>query len=177
MLENAPSLKDFNSTLTGAIASHGWYVPCYHGIGGDWVVTNTAQFTAQMDALVAKSSQLWITAFKNAICYHKEKNSHQLKIMNEDENGWTLSFTDTLHNNAVYNQPLTIRMKKPSWSIISLQQGETILPFLTDGDTIMFNVTPNQGPILFIKTIVNSAEYHKADPAMSLYPNPTQNLL
>ncbi|MEP7230194.1 MAG: polysaccharide deacetylase family protein [Ginsengibacter sp.] len=146
--DNGPSIQQFDSTLYGAILHHGWYVTCYHGIGGEWISTSTLNFEAQLAALEKKKARLWITTFKNALCYHKERHCQKLEIISESAESLKLNLTDTLTDNAVFNQALTIRMKNPSRKIHSISQGNIDVPFISEKDTIQFNVVPDAGTII-----------------------------
>jgi len=172
-----PNVADFTYILNDMILNNGWYVPCYHGVGGDWVITSTALFTQQMDVLVSKSKQIWITTFKNAVCYHKERHCQSLTTVSEDANAWTLNLTDTLTNNAIYNQPLTIRMKKPSWTIYSIKQGMLDLVVTTETDSIMFNATPDAGNIVVSKKQGVTGQVTPDTSPIKIYPRPASELV
>jgi len=149
--DEGPSIEAFSSILDNAILKHGWYVTCYHGIGGQWLSTDTTNFKAQLHALESKKSKLWITTFKEALCYHKERHCQKLEMISEDANTLVVNLSDTLQNNAVYNQPLTIRMKRPAEDIFDIKQTDRIVPFILEKDSIQFNAVPDGGNIYFNK--------------------------
>jgi peptidoglycan/xylan/chitin deacetylase (PgdA/CDA1 family) len=146
--DKGPSIQEFNSILDTAILYHGWYVTCYHGIGGEWISTSTINFEAQLAALEKKKARLWITTFKSALCYHKERHCQKLKVISESAESLKLNLTDTLTDNAAFNQALTIRMKNPSRKIYAIIQGNIDVPFISEKDTIQFNVVPEAGTII-----------------------------
>lgn len=159
--DSGPSIQEFNSILDTAILHHGWYVICYHGIGGEWISTNTSNFQAQLNALEQKKARLWITTFKAALRYHKERHCQKLEVISENADSLKLNLTDTLSDNAVFNQALTIRMKNPSRKIHSISQGSINVPFLTGKDTIQFNVVPDAGMIILKYAKIRGAGHLK----------------
>ncbi|MFL5730865.1 MAG: polysaccharide deacetylase family protein [Cytophagaceae bacterium] len=147
-------IQTFKNIVNAVIVDGGWFIPQYHGIqtpGGYDNITSTV-FTAQMDALAAKSSQVWLATFAQTLKYHREHDSQKLAVVSEDASAWTLNLTDNLPN-ASYDQPLTIRMKKPSWTYTSIKQGSNTLNVITDGDTLQFNAVPDGGNIVINKGV------------------------
>jgi peptidoglycan/xylan/chitin deacetylase (PgdA/CDA1 family) len=146
-------ITTFKNIINALIIDGGWFIPQYHGIqtSGYDLITSSA-FTAQMDALSAKSSSLWLATFAQTLKYHKEHDSHNLVVVSEDASAWRLNLTDNLPN-ASFDQPLTIRLKSPSWVYTSITQGTKTLSVITDGDTLQFNAVPDGGNIIFNKGV------------------------
>ncbi|MEP7279897.1 MAG: polysaccharide deacetylase family protein [Bacteroidota bacterium] len=169
-----PDIQEFNSILDAAILHHGWYVTCYHGIGGEWISTSINNFEAQLNALEQKKGRLWITTFKEAFCYHKERHCQKLEVISENAESLKLNLTDTLRDNAVFNQPLTIRMKNPAGKIRSISQGNIDVPFVNEKDTVQFNVVPDAGTIIIkyakIRGTANLEKRDRNNGSIEYYP-------
>jgi peptidoglycan/xylan/chitin deacetylase (PgdA/CDA1 family) len=152
-VSSAVDITTFKNILNAVILDGGWFIPQYHGIqtSGFDLISSTA-FTAQMDALSARSSSLWLATFAQTLKYHKEHDSQKLVVVSENTSAWTLNLSDNLPD-ASFDQPLTIRMKAPSWVYTSVMQGTKPLNVITDGDTLQFNAVPDGGNIVFNKGI------------------------
>jgi peptidoglycan/xylan/chitin deacetylase (PgdA/CDA1 family) len=146
-------IATFKNILNAVITDGGWFIPQYHGIqtSGYDLITSTA-FTAQMDALSAQSSKLWLATFAQTLKYHKEHDSQKFVVVSENTSAWTLNLSDNLPD-ASFDQPLTIRLKAPSWTYTSITQGTKTLNVITDGDTLQFNAVPDGGNIVINKGV------------------------
>lgn len=148
----------FNTQITNVIAGGGLLTYLYHSVdnatnqyGDNWFaqVKQTA-LQAQLDALVAKKNTVWITTFSNALKYHKEKNCATL-TQTQAPNGttWKFNLTDTLANNSVFNQPLSIKLKMNGVNYTSItQNGIAIAIDKVQNDSILFHAVPDGGPII-----------------------------
>jgi hypothetical protein len=91
-----------------------------------------------------------------------------------------LNFTDNLPD-SIYYQPLTIRLKKPTWTISSIVQNYVTLSVMDDGDTVQFNATPDLGNIIINKAGAVAGMFSGSPCTGSCvvleqnYPNPTEN--
>jgi len=152
-VSSAVDITTYKNILNAVILDGGWFIPQYHGIqtSGYDLITSAA-FTAQMDALSAQSSSLWLAPFAQTLKYHKEHDSQNLVIVSEDAGAWRLNLSDNLPD-ASFDQPLTIRLKAPSWVYTSVTQGTKTLSVITDGDTLQFNAIPDGGNIVFNKGV------------------------
>ncbi|MFL5728252.1 MAG: polysaccharide deacetylase family protein [Cytophagaceae bacterium] len=118
--------------------------------GDNWyarVIQDSLQ--KQLDTLVSQKNVVWITTFAQAIKYHKEKNCAALsQIQAPDGSTWIVNLTDTLSNNAIYNQPLSLKLKMNgvNYNLIT-QNGNNLAIDSIYSDTIMFRAVPDAGQI------------------------------
>jgi peptidoglycan/xylan/chitin deacetylase (PgdA/CDA1 family) len=155
MIADGYTRKKFGKDLQKAIAKGGWYAPTYHGVGGGWIITSTDLFTSHMDELQKRKDQLWIATFKDVIAYHRERNCSRLNVISESDERLHLELTDTLKNDAIFNMPLTIRMKKTAgWAVRSISQSNTALKYRLENKTIQFDAIPDGGPIIIRKKTI-----------------------
>ncbi len=139
---------DVPQQLDSTIRAGGWYVATYHGIENGWLIVKTKDFTAHLEACKERRELLWIAPFVQVLKYHKERNCAQLQVVAQDRTTLTLALSDTLTDNSVWNQPLSLRVAAPRWSIKSVRQAGTALPFVRTGSTLLFDAVPDQGPIV-----------------------------
>jgi len=142
--------------ITEIIKTNGWFSPFYcdvNQVGGYNNVT-TELFQQHIDTIASQSADLWITPFGNASKYHHERNVGAATItpIAEDATNWTLNLSDNL-DNAIYNQPLTILLNEPSFSIQSITQNAVDIPFTLNAGVIKFNAIPDGGNIILAKNV------------------------
>jgi hypothetical protein len=137
---------------------------------------SAAMFTSQMDSIHSRKSQIWIAPFGEQLKYHKEKKCAVLSGQPADLKKWVLNLSDHLPDSLFY-QPLTIRLKKPSWNISSIVQNGATLSTIDDGDTIQFNATPDLGNIIIYRaSAVTSIFNGSSDWGLDQnYPNPSED--
>ena len=104
---------------------------------------------SHLDHLENVRDQVWVTTFGQAIKYHKERNCAQL--MHTGTTGTTMSFnlSDTLSNNDLYNQPLSLKIFRNGINYSTATQNG--LPLVIDDvvhDSIVFRAVPDAGEIV-----------------------------
>lgn len=123
----------------------------FHRGGYDFISMN--RFKQQLTSLEERSDRLWVTTYSNAMRYHREKNCATLTEINPpftEKNSWKLNLSDTLVNNIVYNQELTINLEKPVTvkSVSKITQNGQRIAFTIKDDVIVFNAIPDHGEII-----------------------------
>lgn len=147
------SLSTFSAIVDSAAKYNGWFIPHYHGIEtGGWGNISATAFSQQMDALVSRKATVWTAPYVETFKYHYERRSAVLSAVSEDAAKWVLRLTDALPD-VTYQQPLTLRIAKPSWTIASVKQGNSVLPMLINGDTLQINAVPDGGDITIWKSV------------------------
>jgi peptidoglycan/xylan/chitin deacetylase (PgdA/CDA1 family) len=150
-MDSTVTMTKFTSVLDHAISAGGWFIPMYHSIEtGSIMTVSSAMFSRQMDSIKSRSPEVWIAPFGEQLKYHKEKRFAVLTFEYEDAQKLEFNFGDNLPN-AEFDQPLTIRLKRPSWSISNITQNGATLAFIVDGDTVQFNAIPDNGDIKLYK--------------------------
>jgi hypothetical protein len=126
----------------------------YHSFDqGGYDFISMTKFKQQLNSLKQRKDKIWLTIYSNAMRYHREKNCASLTELAapfDEKNTWKLSLTDTLTNNTVFNQPLTINLQVPSnvKSIKTISQNGKQIEFKLTVNTIIFNAIPDNGVIL-----------------------------
>jgi peptidoglycan/xylan/chitin deacetylase (PgdA/CDA1 family) len=156
-MDGTRTTNAFAGEITKIINGGGLLVYLYHSVddaavshGDNWyalVIQDSLQ--KQLDTLVALQDQVWVTTFGKAVRYHKEKNSASLsEVYAPDGALWVVNLTDTLDNNSVYNEPLTLKMKMNGVAYDTVTQNGLVLPIDSIyNDTIMFRAIPDGGEI------------------------------
>ena len=148
----------FNTQITNVIAGGGLLTYLYHSVdnasnqyGDNWFaqVQQTA-LQNQLDQLVTYKNTVWITTFTQAVKYHKEKNCATLtQTQAPDGTTWKFNLTDTLANNSIFNQPLSIKLKMNGVAYTSVtQNGISLIIDKIQNDSILFHAVPDVGPII-----------------------------
>jgi peptidoglycan/xylan/chitin deacetylase (PgdA/CDA1 family) len=178
----------FNTQVQNVINGGGLLTFLYHSVdnatnsnGDTWYAqVKQADLQTQFDKLVSVNNTAWVTTFAQAIKYHKEKNCATL-TETQAANGttWKLNLTDTLSNNAVYNQPLSIKIKKNGVNYISVTQNGVVLPIdLNRNDSIMFRAVPDGGEITLTTDFVTSTKASQAANAnITVSPVPSNGVI
>lgn len=152
--------NNFNdvSQLTGkmqqAKSQGGWVVFLTHGIQGEsngsatYSPTSLSTITGALDW--AKTNDIWVTTFRNAIMYSKERDKSTITKKSGDASSETYSLTHNIKDGVSnYDYPLSIRVKNTNnWTTVSgTQGGKAITASIKDG-YIYFNAVPNGGDIV-----------------------------
>ncbi|MCL5885089.1 MAG: polysaccharide deacetylase family protein [Deltaproteobacteria bacterium] len=130
-----------------------WLVAFIHSLDGGrdcWGSWEIDMWTTYLDYL--KDKNLWVGTFGAAAKHIQERASATLSVLSSSSDQMVLSLTDTL-DDAIYDQPLTIRSEVPSdWGTVSVQQGSgsiTQVPSTVEGTArvIYHNAVPDRGLI------------------------------
>ena len=126
-----------------------WGVVFFHCMDSDHRSYTESMFTAYLDYL--KTKNLWVGDFGTIVKYIKEKSSATLAVLSSSSDQIVLTLTDTM-DDAIYNQPLTIRSEVPSdWITASIQQGSSITTVNSTVEgasrVIYYDAIPDRGPI------------------------------
>jgi peptidoglycan/xylan/chitin deacetylase (PgdA/CDA1 family) len=155
-MNGSVSTKIFAGETQKVIAGGGMMVYLYHSVddaanshGDNWyskVVIDS--LNKQLDTLNALQDKIWVTTFGKAVRYHKERKCATLsEIQAPDGTSWIVNLTDTLSNNSLYNQPLTLKLKMNSVAYDQIIQNGNYLNYTILSDTIMFDAFPDAGNI------------------------------
>jgi peptidoglycan/xylan/chitin deacetylase (PgdA/CDA1 family) len=158
--------RDFKDKADNAATARGWLVYLIHGIDSDggYSSLSSGVLRASLQYLKTNNEKYWVTSFRNVAQYIRERNCLSLAEISNQDSSITLQVTDTL-DNELYNFPVTIRRPLPQgWlSITATQNGLPINASIIQVDTIdyaMFDVVPDGGDIVLIKTNATGIEDH-----------------
>jgi hypothetical protein len=151
------TLDNFRGQVTQVKSGGGLLTFLYHSIDNanntyadTWYcqVKQTA-LQAQLDHLVTLKDQVWITTFGQAVKYHKERNCAQLTHTGTTSTTMSFTLSDTLSNNDLYSQPLSLKIFRNGINYSTATQNG--LPLVIDGvvhDSIIFRAVPDAGEIV-----------------------------
>lgn len=159
------SESSFGNQVTNIINGGGLLTLLYHSLNSPTVTDNNYsavseyKFEKQLDTLLAYEDDIWITTFEKALKYHKEKNCASLLEISAPTNSeWLLNLTDTLSNDSLYNQPLTIMLPVEGHNYdMIIQNGNHIIIDSIFNDMIIFKAIPDAGYIYLYNTGIESS--------------------
>ena len=186
-MSSSVTLNAFYGQIQNVINGGGLLTYLYHSLdngteyGDNWYSqVQQSALELQMDTLVSVRNKVWITTLMQAIKYHKEKRCAALnQVQAFDGTKWIVNLTDTLSQNSIYNQPLSLKLKMngiPYKGI--MQNGNSISIDSVYSDTIMFRAIPDNGPItLSVNTTtgINPGDFSTNE--ITLSPVPTNGIL
>ncbi len=151
---------NFKSKADQAANSKGWLVYLIHGIDNDGGYSPLPSDTLKksLEYLKANDDKFWVATFGQVSRYIKERNCASLTETASDETSFTLTLSDTLSNNEIFNYPLTLRRPLPDgWeNATATQNGDSIFcKVVSDnsGKWIQFDAVPDQGSIVITKAL------------------------
>ena len=154
-VSSALSLNAFSAEINNVIAGGGLLTYMYHSVSSPTIADATysaltvSEFSTQLDALSSYKSKVWITTFEKALKYHRERKCASLTEL-AAPNGlqWVVNLTDTLYNNSLYNQELSLQLKMNGVNYDEVFQNNKALQIdSVFNDTIMFRAVPDGGAI------------------------------
>ncbi len=181
-------IKWFNTMLDSTIQDLGWINVMYHNINGssldnDEYSVSSTNFQAQMEAIVAQESNLWIAPFKDVARYSKENINSKATVISSKNGITTIGLTTTL-TDTNFCVPLTLLVSNFSCtcSVDSVKQAGKQLAFSTpNASELQFNALPLAGNIT-IYTHTGGAVTALAAPSVTDYfelyqnvPNPSSS--
>lgn len=150
----------------------GWVVFLTHGIQGEtngsatYSPTSLSTITGALDW--AKTNDIWVTTFRDAIMYSKERDKSTIAKKSGDASSETYTLTHSIKDNVSnYDYPLSIRVKNSNnWTTVSgTQGGKAITTSIKDG-YIYFDAVPNGGDIVI------SSGGSSTNPSSSAFTQP-----
>ena len=147
-------IKWFNAMLDSTIQNSGWFNPMYHNIGGtslenDEYSVSATNFQAQMEAIVAQESNIWVAPFKDVARYSKENINSKATFISTKNGVTTIGLTTTL-TDTNFCVPLTLLVSNfnCTCSVDSVKQAGKQLAFSTPNTSeLQFNALPLAGNI------------------------------
>lgn len=168
LMSGSVNTNMFFTEVQNVMKGGGLLTYLYHSIddangtyGDNWFNKVTIDsLKKQLDTLVSVKDKIWITTFAQAIKYHRENKCASLtEIQPPNGSQWIINLTDTLLDNAIYNQPLSIKLKRSGINYNRITQGNSILKIDSVlNDTIMFHAVPDAGPIILEANVMGIIE-------------------
>jgi len=143
------SLANFQTQFTSAKNKKGWAVFLIHEVnnGSGYSPLQSSIIESALSYLKQNDNDYWVTTFRNAILYSKERDAAKINELTNTASGITMTITDNL-DNAVYKYPLSVRRTLPAgWTnVTAIQGGKTIEASIKSG-YIYFSAVPDGGTV------------------------------
>lgn len=124
----------------------------FHGVGGDWHVVPMDLFTAVLDKLVERRSELWITDPISWHQYATERETARVNVVKANERGIQLRLTCNA-DPTLYDLPLTLITRVPdTWSACTVSQGKTTCEVAVIDGTLQYTAVPT-GAIIHLTPV------------------------
>jgi peptidoglycan-N-acetylglucosamine deacetylase len=154
-INTSASMKGYFKSVA---KSKGLFTLLIHGIDDDnsWSNTNSILLKNSLNYLSYRRSQFWVTTFRDATLYIKERNAANITQTSDLDTIKTLTVTDNL-DDSIFNFPLTIRRPLPDdWPSATVIQDTLAVPTrIVKVDTVVyitFDVVPDAGEVKIIKS-------------------------
>ncbi|MCX7987001.1 MAG: polysaccharide deacetylase family protein [Bacteroidales bacterium] len=149
--------SDFKNYFKQAAVQKGWLVFLIHGIDNDggYSPIPSSELQKSLLYLEPRTAKYWVTTFKAATLYSKERDAAQVTLISASDDQIELSIVDTLPD-SLYNQSLTLRCILPqNWpSVVVKQNEQTVFSRIVKRDTsifIEFDAVPDGGLVVLKK--------------------------
>ena len=146
------SAEAFQGKMQQAINQGGWVTFLIHEVdnGNGYSPTSSQAIDGALDWAKKNDSKIWVTTFRNAIMYSKERDKSTIAKKSGNASSETYTLTHSIKDNVSnYDYPLSIRIKNSNnWTTVSgTQGGKAITTSIKDG-YIFFDAVPNGGDIV-----------------------------
>ncbi len=146
------SAEAFQGKMQQAINQGGWVTFLIHEVdnGNGYSPTSSQAIDGALDWAKKNDSKIWVTTFRNAIMYSKERDKSTIAKKSGNASSETYTLTHSIKDNVSnYDYPLSIRIKNSNnWTTVSgTQSGKAITTSIKDG-YIYFDAVPNGGDIV-----------------------------
>jgi hypothetical protein len=157
------AFEGLKSIFKSAEESKGWCTLMIHGLddetlynGGNWSPFSSVVLKNSLKYLSYRKSEFWVTTFRNAVLYSKERDAVTIKETSKLNNSITLNITDNLPD-SIFDFPLTIRRPLPDdWPSAEVTQNIVAVPTtLIKVDSVIyltFDVIPDAGEVIIMKS-------------------------
>lgn len=150
------SAQAFQQKMREAIAKNGWVTFLIHEVdeGSGYSPTNSTAVDGALGWAKQNDEKIWVTTFRNAIMYSKERDAAKIVKVRGDAQSETYRLTHELSTAlSNFDYPLSIRVKNANgWAAVkATQKGKTIEARI-QGDSIYFDAVPNGGDIVLSNT-------------------------
>ena len=149
---NVNSAQAFQQKMQEAINKKGWVTFLIHEVdqGSGYSPTASSAIDGALSWAKENDSKIWVTTFRNAIMYSKERDASKITKLSGDAQSETYSLTHNLSTSlSPFDYPLSIRLQNTNnWtSVKATQKGKSVNAKIQDG-YIYFDAVPNGGDIV-----------------------------
>ncbi len=123
----------------------------FHGVGGDWLSTPLADFTALLDALASRRDQLWITDTVSAQQYAAQRDAAAITMLPSNQDSIRLRLSCSL-DPVLYDAPLTLHTRVPGgWNVCTVAQGKHSANIQTTDGVLRYDAIPGPDDIVITR--------------------------
>lgn len=157
-LDSRIPVDTFARWVQHGVDNNGLMIFSMHSVGTNgWGnnVLSEGHYLSYLDTLVGYTDQTWVTTFEKSIKYHREVHCATLTLLSSSDNEDFYELTDTLSNNEVYNQELTLKVEIPQgeYYTSAKQNGQEIKLWKSEDEKYAYiNAVPDQGEIVINKS-------------------------
>ncbi len=120
----------------------------FHGIGGDWLKFDGAEFVALLDGLETRRDALWITDHVSAHKYETELATAKVRTVKSGASEIRVAL-ESQADPALYDLPLTLVTAVPAgWSRVRVTQGKQASVAAVEGGFVRYDALPGDGEIV-----------------------------
>jgi hypothetical protein len=175
------SASDFTSFVDQAIREGNWHGLYVHGVGprAEWLPMDGTAWTAGLDYLVTKLSQVWQGSYTRVYKYDAERSTASVVAREATSDRIRLDLTsgkDTAVDDAgnmLFDEPLTLRTEVPAdWAACQVTQAGVAHTYAVSGSVVQFDALPGKGEVMLTKghlSAVVGGDTHRA-PAVGDAP-------
>ncbi len=150
---------ELNTLVNTAITQKKWAIRELHGVqDGSWGVVAEADYRAHCNHIRSKvsSGELWNATALEVISYLKQTQGYQ-PVTTTTTDQINIAFNKLLLDTAALTSSVTMNVVLPSTDFKYVYQGNKLLSYTQNGNTMSFNCYPHRGGISIYKT--NDIQY------------------
>lgn len=139
---------DILRAVDNAIVGGGSQYVIFHGVGGDWLKFDGAEFVTLLDGLETRRHELWITDHISAHKYETERATAAARVLQRTPRAIRIELTSQA-DPALYDQPLTLVTRVPAdWTKVRVTQGDASALISVSGGLARYDATPGPVPVI-----------------------------
>lgn len=140
----ADILRAVDKAMAGGTAE---YV-IFHGVGGDWLSFDGAEFVNLLDGIETRRGELWITDHVSAHKYETERATAAVRVLTYTTRSLRIELTSQA-DGALYDQPLTLVTRVPdTWKSCRVTQGAVVVTVPVSESSVRYEALPGAVPVL-----------------------------
>jgi len=156
--EAVRNYQDFMNGFTTAKNSGGWCIFSIYDLddGKGYSPLSSDVLRASLDYLKEqeKSNSFWVTTFKNAAKYSKERDNAKVEMLKASDDKLTITLEDGL-DDELYDFPLSLRCPLPfGWNEVEVLQNEVVIKsevkIINGCKYIIFDAVPNGNKKIYL---------------------------
>lgn len=141
----------FEQKMQLAVSQSGWVTFLIHEVdnGSGYSPTASTAIDGALSWAKQNDSKIWVTTFRNAIMYSKERDASKIEQASRTTDKVTYTLKHSLSTTvSAFNYPLSIRVKNSdNWTTVTATQNKKAITATIADGYIYFDAVPNGGDI------------------------------